>query len=400
LGEDLWTGDAILMIPGPTELHPRVRKVLSERSLPHYGPEWAVEVERARELAAALFGSRPENTFLIPGPGSLALELGSRTVLSRGKKAIVLNSGFWGERLSELARSLGAKVVEVRADEGNVPELEEVEEALRKNPDAEALMLVHVDTGPGVMHDLKSYVKLAKEKGLRVICDAIASYGAVPLMVRELGIDVCVGHPNKCLNSMPGVAPLYISPDLWDGIDPSEIGGGWISNPSAFKRYYLLWSEEGHPYHTTINPYAVMAFALAAESALEEGLEKRYRRHVEASRAFRRAASVLGLKQVAASEEVASPTVTSLKLPDELSGRADEFVHHMLKKYRVMVTNGLGNLVDSAIRVGHMGITATARYLIPTIVALGRTLEDLTGRKVEIGRAVEAFLESSTKLTS
>jgi hypothetical protein len=33
-------------------------------------------------------------------------------------------------------------------------------------------------------------------------------------------------------------------------------------------------------------------------------------------------------------------------------------------------------------------------------VALGRTLEDLTGRKVEIGRAVEAFLESSTKLTS
>jgi alanine-glyoxylate transaminase/serine-glyoxylate transaminase/serine-pyruvate transaminase len=138
-----------------------------------------------------------------------------------------------------------------------------------------------------------------------------------------------------------------------------------------------------------------MAFALAAESALEEGLEKRYRRHVEASRAFRRAASVLGLKQVAVSEEVAAPTVTSLKLPDELSGRAEGFVHHMLMKYRVMVTNGLGNLVDSAIRVGHMGITATARYLIPTIVALGRTLEDLTGRKVEIGEAVEAFLGSS-----
>jgi alanine-glyoxylate transaminase/serine-glyoxylate transaminase/serine-pyruvate transaminase len=47
-----------------------------------------------------------------------------------------------------------------------------------------------------------------------------------------------------------------------------------------------------------------------------------------------------------------------------------------------------------------MGITATARYLIPTIVALGRTLEDITGRRAEIGRAVETFLEGSTKLTS
>ncbi len=395
MGEDLWAGDAVLMIPGPTELHPRVRRVLSERPLPHYGPEWAGEVERARRLAAELFGSRPENTFLVPGPGSLALELGSRAVLSRGKKAIVLISGFWGERLSELARSLGVKVVGVRSEEGSVPELEEVEEALRRNPDAEALMLVHVETGTGVMQDLGPYVSLAKERGLRVICDAIASYGAVPLKVEELGIDVCVGHPNKCLNSMPGVSPLYLSPDLWEGIDPSEIDGGWISNPSAFKRYYLLWHEEGHPYHTTINPYAVLAFALAAESALEEGLEKRYRRHVEASRAFRRAASALGLRPVAVSEEVAAPTVTSLKLPGALSGRADEYVHHMLMKYRVMVTNGLGNLVDSAIRVGHMGVTATARYLIPTVVALGRTLEDLTGRKAEIGRAVEALLEGS-----
>ncbi len=392
MGEDLWAGDALLMIPGPTELHPRVRKVLSERSLPHYGPEWAVEVERARRLAAELFESRPENTFLIPGPGSLALELGSRTVLSKGRKVIVLVSGFWGERLSELARSLGAEVVEVRSEEGSVPSPEEVEEALRKNPDAEALMLVHVETGTGVMHDLRSYVRLAKERGLRVICDAIASYGAMPLMVRDLGIDVCVGHPNKCLNSMPGVTPLHISSDLWEGIDPSEIGEGWISNPSAFKRYYLLWHEEGHPYHTTINPYAVLAFALAAESALEEGLEKRYRRHVEASRAFRRAASVLGLRPVAVSEEVAAPTVTSLKLPEGLRGRADEFVRHMLLKYRVMVTNGLGNLVDSAIRVGHLGITATARYLIPTLVALGKTLEDLTGRRAEIGDAVESFL--------
>jgi len=395
LGEDLWSGDALLMIPGPTELHPRVRKVLSERSLPHYGPEWAGEVERARRLAAELFGSRPENTFLIPGPGSLALELGSRTVLSKGRKAIVLISGFWGERLSELARSLGAEVVEVRSEEGSVPRLEEVEGVLRKNPDAEALMLVHVETGTGVMHDLKPYVRLAKERGLRVICDAIASYGAVPLKVDELGIDVCVGHPNKCLNSMPGVTPLHISPDLWEGVDPSEIGEGWISNPSAFKRYYLLWYEEGHPYHTTINPYAVVAFALAAESALEEGLEKRYRRHVEASRAFRRAASVLGLRPVAVSEEVAAPTVTSLKLPEDLRGRADEFVHHMLLKYRVMVTNGLGNLVDSAVRVGHLGITATARYLIPTLVALGKTLEDLTGRRAEIGKAVESFLAYS-----
>lgn len=395
MGEDLWEGEALLMIPGPTELHPRVRKVLSERSLPHYGPEWEPEVERARETAAALFGSRPENTFLVPGPGSLALELGSRTVLSRGKKAVVLISGFWGERLAELARSLGAEVVEVRAEEGRVPEIGEVERALSRNPDAEALMLVHVETGTGVIHDLRSYARLASDRGIRVICDAIASYGAVPLDVRELGVDVCVGHPNKCLNSMPGVAPLHISEDLWEGIDPSRIGDGWISNPSAFKRYYTLWSEEGHPYHTTINPYAVVAFRLAAESALEEGLERRYQRHRRASGAFRRAASVLGLEPVARSEELAAPTVTSLRLPPSLGGRADEFVDHMLRRYRVMVTNGLGNLVDSAVRVGHMGITATARYLIPTIAALGRTLRDLTGRPVEVGRAVEAFLEGS-----
>ncbi|MEN3047359.1 MAG: aminotransferase class V-fold PLP-dependent enzyme [Candidatus Caldarchaeales archaeon] len=390
----LWSSDVVLLIPGPTELHPRVRRAAVERSYPHYGEVWKEKIERAIGLAAELFGARRGRTLIVPGPGSLALELGTRAVLRRGEKAVVLASGFWGYRLAELVRSIGGRAVVVEAPEGGVPSPEQVEDAVKRNRDARCLLSVHVETATGVIHNTGELARIAREHGLQFVCDAIASYGALPIGVEDLGIDVCVGHPNKCLNSVPGATPLYVREEIWNSLERFADDEGWIANPKVFKRYHDLWGPDGHPYSTTINPYAVLAFIEAAEVALEEGLEERERRHVRASRAFRRAASAMGLRPMAESEDIAAPTVTSLVLPDNLRGRAEELIDVVLERYGIMLANGLGSSYGSAVRVGHMGVTATARYLLPTIAAIGMAVGDLTGRRPDVGGAAEAFLSS------
>ncbi|MCS6788689.1 MAG: aminotransferase class V-fold PLP-dependent enzyme, partial [Aigarchaeota archaeon] len=359
-----------------------------------YGSMWKERIERASRLAAELFGTRRSKTVIVPGPGTMALELGIRAVIRKGEKAVVLASGFWGYRLAELVSSVGGSPVVVEAPEGDLPSPVKVEEAISRNRDATCLLLVHVETATGVIYDLSEYVKVAREHDMRVICDAIASYGAMPLNVDELEIDVCVGHPNKCLNSVPGATPLCISEEIWESIERGVGDEGWITNPRVFKRYHDLWGPDGHPYSTTINPYAVLAFTEAAEAALEEGLSSRMKRHFSVSRAFRRAASVMGFEAMASSEEIAAPTVTSLRLPEPLHERAEELIDLLLKRYGVMVTNGLGNSSGSVVRVGHMGIAATVRYLLPTLVAMGKAAGELTGRRLEIGHSVDVFLNS------
>ena len=99
----------------------------------------------------------------------------------------------------------------------------------------------------------------------------------------------------------------------------------------------------------------------------------------------------MGLEIWPSRDEIASPTLTAIRLPDELNDI--QVRTHARERYGVMLSGaqGAGNLI----RIGHMGVTARGLHPVVGLVALGQTLTDL-GASVDLGAGVEEAMRELT----
>jgi len=373
----IWGDDPILMIPGPSELHPRVRQVLGGRFYPHYGAEWGKIYVETTELMKKIFKTRSE-VIILATPGSVAVEMGIVNLANPGEKVVTIDNGFFGNRLTELAEHCGRKAVPVKADMGEIVNPERLKAVLDENKDARALLVVQNESSTGIFNPVPEYMRIAKKYGLLTLVDAISSFGGAEMDVDGWGIDFCIGYANKCLNSIPSAVPVAISSEVWSRVEKGIVNPGtWFTNLKVWRHYITEWSEMGHPFPTTVNTYSILALKEAAQVALDEGLEKRYERHRRAAAATRATLRQLGLPPLARDEQYASPTLTAARMPPQLDGRSKELMKILLTKHRIMIGGGLGPLSGRMIRVAHMGTTASAKYLLPTLMAISSALREL-----------------------
>ena len=77
-------------------------------------------------------------------------------------------------------------------------------------PDTRLVAVSHVTSFTGYRHDLRKLCEIAHAKGALVYADVIQSAGAIPLDVRESGVDFCCAGTYKWLMGDFGLAFLYV----------------------------------------------------------------------------------------------------------------------------------------------------------------------------------------------
>ncbi|HEV8132386.1 MAG TPA: aminotransferase class V-fold PLP-dependent enzyme [Acidobacteriota bacterium] len=90
----------------------------------------------------------------------------------------------------------------------------------------------HVIFKSSFIQDAASIIKKAHSVGALVILDTYQSCGAVPFNVKELDVDFVIGGSVKWLCGGPGVAYLYVRPDLRDRLEPRLTG--WMAHEHPF----------------------------------------------------------------------------------------------------------------------------------------------------------------------
>jgi selenocysteine lyase/cysteine desulfurase len=91
----------------------------------------------------------------------------------------------------------------------------------------------------GYMHDCKAVSSLAHARGALVFADIIQAAGAVPVNVRDLGIDFASTGTYKWLMGERGIGFLYVREDLQGTVLPTtRYGHRQVSN---FNRATLTW---------------------------------------------------------------------------------------------------------------------------------------------------------------
>lgn len=359
------------MIPGPVELSPAVLDAASGPPLSHTSPRlieaFGSSLERMRRVWQADDASQP---FVLAGSGTLAMEVAAANLIEPGERALVVNTGFFSDRMVEILRRHGAEVVQVTAPVGDAPSPERVREALTGN--FKALFATHVDTSTGVRVDPEPLCRLAREMGILSIFDGVCAAAGERFDMAGWDADLYFTASQKAIGLPPGLALMVASERAL------AVRAGRRSSPPPL---YLDWEswlpvhrayEERKPsYFATPATSLVMALEAGLEEILKTGIDARIKAHAQAANALRAAWKAFGLRSVPR-EDVTGNTLSVLLFPEGIDGA-------LLPKIAargVIVAGGLHPAIKTtSFRVGHMGYSVTRPdYLHRVVEAIGGAL--------------------------
>jgi kynureninase len=149
---------------------------------------------------------------------------------------------FW-----EAQRANGARVHMVKTDDGVTVPTERLLEAI--DEDTLVVPVSHVIFRSSFINDAKAIVERAHKVGAYVVLDTFQSLGSVPVDVQSLDVDFACGGVLKWLCGGPGVAYLYVRPDLGQKLRPGLTG--WTAHQEPF-------NFETGPIRYTEPPYRFM----------------------------------------------------------------------------------------------------------------------------------------------
>ena len=198
--------DLYLLTPGPLTVAPEVKaEMLHDRS-PNADLHRALTEDIRRYLLELCNGAGTHECVPIQGSATYAIEAGLQTLMPRDGRLLVIQNGFYGLRLRELAEGLGLDVKTLELPMLPLPTRADVERALDDDPSVTHLLLCHAETGTGVLNPVDEVAAVARERGRKLFVDAVASFGAFPIDVAALDAEAVFVSPNKCLESVPGIA--------------------------------------------------------------------------------------------------------------------------------------------------------------------------------------------------
>ncbi|HEV8218139.1 MAG TPA: aminotransferase class V-fold PLP-dependent enzyme [Gemmatimonadaceae bacterium] len=115
----------------------------------------------------------------------------------------------------------------------------------------------------GFVQDVARVAARARDAGAFSFVDAYQTVGTMPIDVRALGVDFLAAGNLKFLMGIPGIAFLYVRPELTTTLEPTLTGWFGRSNPFAFDNKTLDWSPTASRFDTgtppLINAYVARA---------------------------------------------------------------------------------------------------------------------------------------------
>jgi alanine-glyoxylate transaminase / serine-glyoxylate transaminase / serine-pyruvate transaminase len=339
----------LLLGPGPSPVSDRILAALARPTLGHLDPQFLAVLDDVNEGLRQAFGTRNETTFPVSGTGSAGMEASMVNLLEPGDTAIIGVNGVFGGRLAEVARRLGAEVVQVEAPWGETLPEDALIEASRAHPGARLLAVVHAETSTGAWQPLSEVgAHLAGTETLFVV-DAVTSLGGVPVEVDANGVDVCYSGTQKCLGVPPGLAPVTFSPRALERIRTRATPcPSWYLDVSLISGY--LGSERR--YHHTAPINLIYALHEALSEVREEGLEQRFARHMEVGRRLQSELAERGFASFTDPEH-RLPQLTAVHLPE--AREEGPLRRRLLDQFAVEVGGGLGPASGRIWRIGLMG---------------------------------------------
>jgi aspartate aminotransferase-like enzyme len=380
--------DDILMCPGPNDIADRVLRAMIRPAACPVTPEFQEFYEQTLDMLAQVYQTRNQ-VVPIPGSGRSGVESAITSVIEPGDRALVIICGQFGHLAARIVNGVGGQAEEVNLPWGEPLDVGVIGDKLSQGT-YKLVTMVHNETSSGAVYmNAGEIAKLAHSHGALILLDAISSLGGADLPTDAWDVDLCVSCNHKAIAAPIGHAYVAVSDRAWTAMEQRrEPCRNIFGNLLQWKAQPLDTPVDGRTMRRPQGVFTAVHLFYALHEALtmilEEGMERRFARHLVNARAFREGIMALGLRPLARAE-LASPTVTCIPLPEGMN--SDDFLQHLQKDHGIFTLPGLGPYRDTAIRLGHMGVTAVPRCILHTLYAIESVLAKM-GHRVTPGTAV------------
>lgn len=326
----------LLFTPGPTPVQEHIRNSMAKPSIHHRTPEFSLILKETRELLSEMFGM-PE-VLVLTSSGTGALEA-SMTTFAK-KRALVINSGKFGERFTKIAQCYNIEYDELKYEWNTPVNLDDVKKHLASN-DYDAVFVQICESAGGVRHPVEKLAQMVKNHNsdIYIIADGITAIGVEKIDVSN--IDILISGSQKALALPPGVALMGMSEYAMSNID-SLASGFYFNIANELKKQKTnttAWTPA-----TTI----IIGMLEVLRDMKAKGFENIYENTKKLSYATKSAIKALGLHVY---PSVSAPSMTSVYF----EGKAGDVISHLKSKYSVAIAGGQDHLKGNIFRINHMG---------------------------------------------
>lgn len=350
--------DYLLLTPGPLSTTATVRAAMLQDSCT-WDADYNLGVVEPirRELVRLATGSEYESDYsavLLQGSGSYVVESVLGSAIGADECLLIINNGAYGARMGEMARCLGLRHHELDCGETTRPEPAAIEAMLARHPEITHLAMVHCETTTGMLNPLDEVAALCQRCGIRLIVDAMSSFGGIPIDMGRLGIEFLISSANKCIQGVPGFGFVIARRAAL-----TACAGHARSVSLDLHAQWQTMEQQGGKWRFTSPTHTVLAFAQALRELNEEGgIAARHQRYSENQRTLVAGMAELGFAPLLP-EQWQSPIITAFYSPAHPDYRFADF-YQRLKAQGFVIYPGKVSQAD-CFRIGNIGDVTPAR---------------------------------------
>jgi 2-aminoethylphosphonate-pyruvate transaminase len=160
---------------------------------------------------------------------------------------------------------MGRKTTVVPTPEDQCVSPSALEALLQKDASITHVVLIHCETGAGVLNPLHDIAKVCEKHNKGLIVDAMSSFAALEIDARTTRFDALIAASGKCLEGVPGMGFVFIRKAILD-----NCAGNNSSLAMDLHDQYVYMEKTGQ-WRFTPPTHVMVALAEAIQQFEEEG---------------------------------------------------------------------------------------------------------------------------------
>ena len=252
-----------------------LRKYASQaESAAYVNSHWYGQIRKIKQLAATLIGASGDHEIAFVPNTSSGLSLVAKGLdWQPGDNVVITNVEYPANRYPwEDLKRFGVELIEISQHADGRIDPEDVAEAITNR--TRVVAISHVQYASGQRIALKSISDMGHRAGGYLCVDAIQSVGAIPINVRDFGVDFLSADGHKWLLSPEGCGIFYCREDLIELLHPSVVGWMNMVNATDYSNYHLEFQPDARRFEPgSYNIPGILALGASMQLLLEVGID-------------------------------------------------------------------------------------------------------------------------------
>ena len=335
---------------GPVQSSDEVRRIGQEQ-VPYFRtPEFSnLMLENEKLIKKFAKASDDARVVFITGSGTASMEAAVMNLFNENDNVLIVNGGSFGQRFVDLCNLYGIKNTEIK-----VPFGKGLNNNILKEYDNKGytgfLVNIH-ETSSGEYYDINLISEFCKRNNIFLLVDAISSFLADELNMKDLDIGAMITGSQKALACPPGISLIVLSKDAIERVDNNKTKCMYLDIKNALKN-----GERGQTPFTPAVGILIQINARLKQIDRDGGVQKEIERTKMLAEYFRNNIKDLPLEIV---PDNSSNAITTLH---PLNNQAYKIFETLKDEYNIWICPNGGEMKDKVFRVGHIGFLTTDDY--------------------------------------